>query len=1378
MGNDIEIRVRVANDTAGGVASTNASLTTLKTKANEAGNKLDSLAAKAGVATLSLERLKHAADGAGDSLRDLRRRAEAAGHAMRDLNDGMTGTNNSLRTMNTRATTAHGRLGDLSDRTRTLRSDTDDLDGSMRRLTGTLGGLRGSLGTVRTSAGDSGAGGAMEKLKSAAIMLAPALIPVAASLVPIAVGAGAAGLALGVFGAAVAGQISAAKAATDAEGKYQAAIAKHGAGSKEAASAEAAYLASVEDLDPATRRSAAALTVLTDQYGKWSKSLAGDTMPVVTKGFAVLGALLPRLTPVVKGASGEMDRFMNILGGGVNSAAFEGFMDSFAKFSTGALSRANDGLVRFMRTMSGGAGSKQLTEFMAYAQRVGPQVGDTMMNLSQSLVHLVAAASETGVSMLSLINAFAQLVNAIPTSLLSNLLQVYTAFKLIKLASAGIGSASSGFTALTTRITALRTASTAAGGGVAGLRAAFASLSTGARFGVAAAGVGALVLALHELSDNKPAIQVDALSTSLNTLVSTGKVSGALSSNFDEMSQSIAMMSKGASDNKFLRMASDFGTWVGIAKGPGVSDATKNLDAWDKVMANNVRAGNPKLAAQQYELLRKAWAAGNGDMSRLDKFTTGYSDSLKDQTFEQQGAASAMGLFGAAAQAAQTKLDGQKQSADGLRSSIEALNDTNRSALGGMIGFEASVDAAAKAASENRGALSMVNGQLDLNGPKAQAAATALNDLAAKTKDAALANRESTNSWDGAMAIYERGRQQFIKSAMAMGLNRDEAKALASQIMKIPDHTAKLKMDAEDAKSGLEAFGAALKRTPNSKSVTLETLSGSAELALESFGYKVRRLPNGKVKVSAANGQALGALSSVASMLRALNGKVSNTYVRTYFQTVGRPGQTVAAAHRPDLASGGSVRGYAGGGELQHFPNGGYVQGPGSPTSDSILATFGSGAAAAVSDSEYVVQAKSVRKYGVALLDALNAGRLKVAGFAKGGKVTKAQQRAKAQAAAEHQARSDARGELTISHFGQKAGYRNSEIIGQLGSPDTTSSLVSALNSWRSTIMKATHGSTESRLLKQLDSAGKTLIKYEKNLTSVNKSLEKAKTKLDDLKSSATQLRDGVKSNVLSASNITRGAGGDAPVTVASIMAGATQSRDKAKSFADSLKALQKKGLDKGLIQDIANAGIDGGGLETAGALMSASSSEIKSLNTLRSQTSTYGKAAGTTAADAMYGAAIKSQEKLVKSLEKQQDKLEKAMAKLAHTIEKSIEKAFGKKANGGIVGGAASGGVRGGLTWVGEEGPELVRLPASSIVYPAGQSRQRAQAPWASMLNTPRGGGARTGGAAAGGSAQPIVVHQTIELDGRVIARQIFNPLRAEVRQLGGLRRAFGSMD
>jgi hypothetical protein len=108
-------------------------------------------------------------------------------------------------------------------------------------------------------------------------------------------------------------------------------------------------------------------------------------------------------------------------------------------------------------------------------------------------------------------------------------------------------------------------------------------------------------------------------------------------------------------------------------------------------------------------------------------------------------------------------------------------------------------------------------------------------------------------------------------------------------------------------------------------------------------------------------------------------------------------------------------------------------------------------------------------------------------------------------------------------------------------------------------------------------------------------------------------------------------------------------------------------------------------------------------------------------------------------------------MDKLSKSMEKAIERAFGKKASGGIVGAAATGGVRGGLTLVGEYEPELLDLPIGSRVISGPDTRRRlaaSQMPWASMLNTPRRSSAmpaQAAGAPAAGDGQPIVIQVRI---------------------------------
>ncbi|MEI5100291.1 phage tail protein [Streptomyces sp. PmtG] len=1201
------------------------------------------------------------------------------------------------------------------------------IDGRIRTLDGRFA---SAAGGIRRSS--SGISQALVDVKASMLSLAPAAVPVAAAMAPVAAKTGAAGLALVAFGAALKPQISQLQDVSAAQDKYNDAVDQYGKQSKQAVEAQVAVAQTLRSMPKETQRAAVAYGMLRDETRAWSDDMARFTMAPVEKSFAVMGQVVPKLTPMVRGASTELDRLMTVAGGAVNTSAFDALMDKVSTFANSSLREATDDAIHFARVLSEGqAGDGAVAQFFAYARENGPAVRELLSSVVQAAGNLAQGAAEAGPGLLTVVNALAQLVAAVPPEVIGTLLQVYAAFKLITLAGAGLAATGAAAGGLAARVAALNAASVAAGGGLAGLRAAFLSLGAAARASVVVAGIAAVVVAVNKLSSlgREAPPNVDRLTTSLGKLGNSGKIGGEAARLFgadlDGLYDSIRSVSDPALIDTVQQGLVKLFT-LGMKDSTPVEEATEKLSAIDEALTNLVRGGKAEQAAAAFDVLKKKYREGGGDVADLKEKLEGYRGALEDQAFEQQLAAQSMGLFGAQALAVQAKLDAQKQSADGLRQSIEALNDANRAGLSGMIGFEAAIDAAAKAASENAGALSMSGGKLNLNSEKARNAATALNDLASKTKEAAASARESGGSWEQVNGIYARGRREFIRHAQAMGLSASEAKQLASQIMRIPSSKkTKIKMEREDAIAGLNSVIRKIKATPGSKSVTVKTLSASAIKALESVGFKVKRLPDGRLTVTARTGSALSNIRAVQGARDRLSSKSITITTRrlTISEHVRKEIRTTADAVKRQAdsfrARGGPVRGYAAGGEVQSFPNGGYVQGPGSGTSDSILAMFGSGAMANVSNTEYVLQAKAVQKYGLRFLDALNEGRLTVPGLRRGG-LTKAQRAARARQAKERareaaRVRREARNQLWdqfgISHFGRRAGYQRDPFEKSLGAPSDLGSLVSSLNQARGTIKRATEGGTERRLLRALDSAGKGLIKHEKALTKVNSALDKAKDKLGDLKNSASQLRESVRSGVLSSASIVRGGGQDGrPVTTASIMGGLVASRDKATAFAGALASLKKRGLDKGLLRQIAEAGIEGGGLETAGALLRASPSEIKSMNALQAQIAKAALSSGKTAANAFYGAAIKAQERLVKGLQKQQDKLEKAMARLAKALEKTIARGLrGRKASGGIVGAAASGGIRSGLTWVGEHEPELLDLPVGSRVRSGPDSRRLA---------------------------------------------------------------------
>lgn len=117
------------------------------------------------------------------------------------------------------------------------------------------------------------------------------------------------------------------------------------------------------------------------------------------------------------------------------------------------------------------------------------------------------------------------------------------------------------------------------------------------------------------------------------------------------------------------------------------------------------------------------------------------------------------------------------------------------------------------------------------------------------------------------------------------------------------------------------------------------------------------------------------------------------------------------------------------------------------------------------------------------------------------------------------------------------------------------------------------------------------------------------------------------------------------------------QQRVKAiKTFQTNIAKLRKKGVNKNIIEDILNAGVDGGSAY-AKALAGADSKTITSINKTQKSIETASKSMGTAAANAMYGAGINAAKGLIKGLQSQQKALNKQADKIGASIVKAIKK-------------------------------------------------------------------------------------------------------------------------
>lgn len=1184
--------------------------------------------------------------------------------------------------------------------------------------------VSGSAAEVKTS---------LTALKGSIVPLAAAVVPLAASFAPIAAKAGGAALAVGVFGAAVAGQAGSLKEAASAQKAYTDAVAKNGRGSQQAAEAQRQVAATLAAMPYGTAKAAVGFQTLKDGFQDWSDEISGFTMKPVEKSFAVLGQVIPQLTPMATGAADQLNRLVNVAGGAVASPGFDALSEKVAAFANESLAKAVTGIINFSDALASGEADGPVKAFMEYAQQNGPALRETMSSVGDAVVTLVEAAADAGPGMLTLVNAAAGLVAALPPELVTVLMQTAVGLKAVSMAGAAVAA-----------VTSSRAVANLSGfvraaqfGGVAPAIAGVAQrMSTLQKVGGSLGVLGAVALGINELAKKARGAppDVDKLTDSLKELSASGRWSGELKNTFGDMDGFVDKLGKLRSESDGMEKAKPFLAFTGLGafadtavtkiddlvRGTESLGATKDdFKSFDESFAAMAKGGYGEQAAEQFETFKKAALDSGMSLKEFQSAFPEYQSAVAGLKAEQELTAQSMGIFGQASLDTSAKLEAQQKSADGLRASILALNDVNRSAHDAQTQFEGALDGLTESFKEHGATLSADTEAGRANRDAMSAASAAQDELLSS----GIAAGESLASMTGKS---EKLRGEMMRLATeAFGGNKQAATEYVNTLLGVPSEVkTMIKAEKEEAIAGLHDVQTAIEKTPGAKSIKVDALNGAAIAALEAVGLKTKRLPDGRTLVTTSNGQSLGAIGAVSSALSRLNGRTASTYVTTYYSYKGK---NIAGLSAGRMATGGVVRG------------------PGTDTSDSVPIM--------ASNDEFIVNAKSSRAHR-RLLEAINEDRLPR--FAKGGSVTKS----------EKEARAAARGDLTISNFGQRAGYKNTEFVNAIGKPDSVGSLVSALNSWRSTIMKSTHGRTESRLLTQLNVAGRAMIKYEKNLTSVNKSLEKARDKLDDLKSSASSLSSSVKSGIISGANITKGASGDGQVTINTLMSQMTGSAANSKQFAGMLKSLKGRGLRGDLIEQIAEAGIEGGGMETAAAVLGGGTNEIKKLNELQKQITANAGAAGKTAADAMYGAGIRAAEGLVKGLDSKKKAIESQMMQLAKYMEKSIKKALGIKSPSKV------------MEPVGEFAMQGVEVGWEKRLAKGNTMLSGRTPAWASMLNVPRGGTMapkRADSAAEAAAGQPIVLN--VSLGGREFGQIWVDVGRKEVSTRGGLKAALGGM-
>lgn len=401
--------------------------------------------------------------------------------------------------------------------------------------------------------------------------------------------------------------------------------------------------------------------------------------------------------------------------------------------------------------------------------------------------------------------------------------------------------------------------------------------------------------------------------------------------------------------------------------------------------------------------------------------------------------------------------------------------------------------------------------------------------------------------------------------------------------------------------------------------------------------------------------------------------------------------------------------------------SGGYISGPGGPTSDKV--------AAWLSNGEYVIRSAAVKKLGTGYLNSLNSGR--TPGFATGGSVgqtykiqsgdtlsgiaAKFHTTVKALMALNKTITNankiyagktitissgsstgggtttpttppgfslaavgkagktgiqstdginDLKGFVTLSQASieaNKAGANiKDELINALKGQDSFATLTQNFYDLQAKIKAAFKGTAETTMLNRFNTVVQALTPLQKSLDGVNGKLETASTDLEEVKGKFDGLKDSVSTAILDFGNITKvGKWGTNPqVLLDQLQTDVT----KANAFGAQLKQLKDKGISADLIGKIAEAGITGGGAATAASLLNMTPAQVAQLNALQGQLTTAANNAGTAAASGMYGAGVNAAQGLVDGLKSQQKAIQDQMLLIAAAMEKAIKQALGIK--------------------------------------------------------------------------------------------------------------------
>lgn len=589
--------------------------------------------------------------------------------------------------------------------------------------------------------------------------------------------------------------------------------------------------------------------------------------------------------------------------GQIGSAVVGGLVSGFNALSP-LLTDVGTGFLHLAQHFEEFSSGDGIQKFSVYAEQTLPQVEATLSSLGHTAVTVIHAFAPFGSTVLRLLGTLADVINALPIGLVTSLATAFgTLYGTMKLLSLAslIGTK---FGNLKTKLSGLATSASGA---------SLAFTGVGAALGVLGLGVS---LGLQQMQKN-------------NELLAQGAEKGhALAASFREggaaaqgAAAQLAALKQVAGDDPLASKEAFQATVAVNEYNAAQKDYAKNASVSEKQQDALTAAQNTYTeAVQNYGAKSAEAAAAQGNLQSAQQ--------ALDATNQQVAAATSTTTDKFAAMA--DKASTAKQKIDDLNFALDNTGRTNISAAQANFSYATALDTAKKSAQDANAT------DLDHNKTLADVASAALD-----VRDSMIQQGDSQNT---VVEQTKNARAQFIAVAEQMGFTASQAKSLADQYGLIPGKvTTDIGLDGYKKTSDeLLDVRFKVKDIPPGKTVNVGALTKAAQDKLKTFGYKVTHLPDGSVTVTAPTKAASDNLDAFINKNRVI--------------TVG--------VHTQYVSSGSGAGIYVNGVQLGHA-DGGYIQGPGTGTSDSIPSWLSNG--------EFVNDAASTKRNRAAL-EALNNG--------------------------------------------------------------------------------------------------------------------------------------------------------------------------------------------------------------------------------------------------------------------------------------------------------------------------------------------------------------------------------------------------------------------